>query len=154
MSAVSDRPLRADAARNAERILRAAREVYGELGPEAPIEAVARRAGVGERTLYRRFPTKGELVRAALDQCIAEGLTPTIEAVRDAADPLEGLAQLIDAAISLGAQERNLLTAARSAGSLTPDVPPLCTTRSTTSPVAGSRPASCGLIWCPLTCHE
>jgi AcrR family transcriptional regulator len=122
MSAVSDRPLRADAARNAERILRAARDVYGELGPEAPIEAVARRAGVGERTLYRRFPTKGELVRAALDQCIAEGLTPTIEAVRDAADPLEGLAALIDAAISLGARERNLLTAARSAGSLTPDV--------------------------------
>jgi AcrR family transcriptional regulator len=122
MSAVSDRPLRADAARNAERILRAARDVYGELGPEAPIEAVARRAGVGERTLYRRFPTKGELVRAALDQCIAEDLTPTIEAVRAATDPLEGLAQLIDAAISLGARERNLLTAARSAGSLTPDV--------------------------------
>jgi AcrR family transcriptional regulator len=122
MTAVSDRPLRADAARNAERILRAARDVYGELGPEAPIEAVARRAGVGERTLYRRFPTKGELVRAALDQCIAEGLTPTIKAVRAGTDPLEGLAQLIDAAISLGARERNLLTAARSAGSLTPDV--------------------------------
>jgi AcrR family transcriptional regulator len=122
MSAVSDRPLRADAARNAGRILRAARDVYGDLGPEAPIEAVARRAGVGERTLYRRFPTKGELVRAALDQCIAEGLTPTIEAVRDVTDPLEGLAQLIDAAISLGARERNLLTAARNAGSLTPEI--------------------------------
>jgi AcrR family transcriptional regulator len=122
MTAVSDRPLRADAARNAERILRAARDVYGELGPEAPIEAVARRAGVGERTLYRRFPTKGELVRAALDQCIAEDLTPTIEAVRGATDPLEGLAQLIDAAISLGAREHNLLTAVRRAGSLTPDV--------------------------------
>ncbi|MDT5205224.1 MAG: hypothetical protein QOD34_1860 [Mycobacterium sp.] len=122
MSAVSDRPLRADAARNAERILRAARDVYGELGPEAPIEAVARRAGVGERTLYRRFPTKGELVRAALDQCIAEGLTPTIEAVREVTDPLKGLAQLIDAAISLGARERNLLTAARNAGSLTPEI--------------------------------
>ena len=82
MTAVTDRPLRADAARNAERILKAAREVYGELGPDAPIEAIARRAGVGERTLYRRFPTKAELVRAALDQCIAEDLTPTIEAVR------------------------------------------------------------------------
>jgi AcrR family transcriptional regulator len=122
MTAVSDRPLRADAARNAERILRAARDIYGELGPEAPMEAVARRAGVGERTLYRRFPTKSELVRAALDQCIAEDLTPTIESVRGATDPLEGLAQLIDAAISLGAREHNLLTAARRAGSLTPDV--------------------------------
>jgi AcrR family transcriptional regulator len=122
MTAVSERPLRADAARNAERILRAARDVYGELGPEAPIEAVARRAGVGERTLYRRFPTKGALVRAALDQCIAEDLTPTIEAVRGATDPLEGLAQLIDAAISLGAREHHLVAAARRAGSLTPDV--------------------------------
>src|SRR4030088_3450131 len=105
MSAVSDRPLRADAARNAERILRAARDVYGELGPEAPIEAVARRAGGGERTLYRRFPTKGGLVLAALEQGLAERLTPTIEAVREVTDPLKGLAQLIDAAISLGARE-------------------------------------------------
>lgn len=122
MTAVTERPLRADAARNAERIVRAAREIYGEFGPEAPIEAIARRAGVGERTLYRRFPTKAELIRAALDQCIAEDLTPTIEAVRGAADPLHGLAQLIDAAISLGAREHNLLTAARRAGSLTPDI--------------------------------
>ena len=122
MTAVTDRPLRADAVRNAERILRAAREIYGEFGPDAPIEAIARRAGVGERTLYRRFPTKAELIRAALDQCIAEDLTPTIEAVRGADDPLHGLAQLIDAAISLGAREHNLLTAARRAGSLTPDI--------------------------------
>ncbi len=122
MTAVSDRPLRADAARNAERILRAARDVYDELGPDAPIEAIARRAGVGERTLYRRFPTKAELVRAALDQCIAEDLTPTIEAARGAADPLGGFARLIDAAISLGAHQRNLLIAAHKAGSLTSDV--------------------------------
>ena len=122
MTAVADRPLRADAARNAERILSAAREVYGELGPEAPVEAIARRAGVGERTLYRRFPTKGDLIRAALDQSIAEDLTPAIEDARRADDPLRGLAQLIDAAISLGAREHNLLTAARRAGSLTPDI--------------------------------
>jgi AcrR family transcriptional regulator len=122
MTALSDRPLRADAARNAERILRAARDVYDELGPEAPIEAIARRAGVGERTLYRRFPTKADLIGAALDHVIAEDLTPTIEAVRRADDPLRGLAQLIDAAISLGARERNLLTAAQRAGSLTPDI--------------------------------
>src|ERR1700738_414237 len=122
MTAVSDRPLRADAARNAERILRAARDVYDELGPEASLEPIARRAGVAERTLYRRFPTKAELIRAALDQSIAEDLTPTIEAVRRADDPLRGLAKLIDAAISLGAREHNLLTAARRAGSLTPDI--------------------------------
>jgi AcrR family transcriptional regulator len=122
MTAVEDRPLRADAARNVERILRAARDVYGELGPDAPVEAIARRAGVGERTLYRRFPAKADLVRAALDQSIAEDLTPVIDSARRAADPLRGLTQLIEAAISLGAREHNLLTAARRAGSLTSDI--------------------------------
>ncbi|BCZ24176.1 TetR/AcrR family transcriptional regulator [Mycobacterium senriense] len=122
MTAVEDRPLRADAARNVERILRAAREVYSELGPDAPVEAVARRAGVGERTLYRRFPAKADLVRAALDQSIAENLTPVIDKARRTEDPLQDLTQLIEAAISLGAREHSLLTAARRAGSLTSDV--------------------------------
>jgi AcrR family transcriptional regulator len=122
MTVVEERPLRADAARNAERILSAAREVYGELGPDAPAEAVARRAGVGERTLYRRFPTKSGLVRAALDQSVAEDLTPAIEDARRADDPLRGLSQLIEAAIALGAREHNLLIAAHRAGSLTADI--------------------------------
>jgi len=122
MTAVEDRPLRADAARNVERILRAARDVYGELGPDAPMEAVAPRAGVGERTLYRRFPTKADLVRAALDQTVADDLTPAIDDARRADDPLRGLTQLIEAAISLGAREHNLLTAAHRAGSLTFDI--------------------------------
>ena len=122
MTAVEDRPLRADAARNVERILRAARDVYGELGPDTPMEAVARRAGVGERTLYRRFPTKADLVRAALDQSVAEDLTPAIEVARRTSDPLRGFTQLIEAAISLGAREHNLLTAAHRAGSLTSDI--------------------------------
>jgi AcrR family transcriptional regulator len=122
MTAVEERPLRADAARNVERILRAARDVYGELGADAPIEAVARRAGVGERTLYRRFPTKADLVRAALDQSIAEDLTPVIEDARRSEDPLRGLTELIEAAISLGAHDQNLLLAAQRAGSLTADI--------------------------------
>ncbi|OBK19134.1 TetR/AcrR family transcriptional regulator [Mycobacterium asiaticum] len=123
MTAVQDpQRLRADAARNVERILCAAREVYAETGPDAPVEAVARRAGVGERTLYRRFPTKGELVRAALDHSIAENLTPAIEEARCSRDPLGGLTRLIHAAIALGAREHHLLTAAHRAGSLTPDV--------------------------------
>ncbi|MEE3754298.1 TetR/AcrR family transcriptional regulator [Mycobacterium intracellulare] len=122
MTAVEDRPLRADAARNVERILRAAREVYGELGPDAPVEAVARRAGVGERTLYRRFPGKADLVLAALEQSIAEDLTPVIDRARRAKDPLRGLTQLIEAAIALGAREHSLLAAARRAGSLTSDI--------------------------------
>src|ERR1700740_2997439 len=122
MTAVEDRPLRADAARNAQRILRAARAVYGELGPDAPVEAVARRAGVGERTLCRRFPTKADLVGAAWDHSIAVDLMPAIDEARRAGDPLRGLAQLIEAAISLGAREHNLLTAAHRTRALTSDI--------------------------------
>jgi AcrR family transcriptional regulator len=118
MTVAPDRPLRADAARNADRILRAAREVYATVGPDAPIEAVASHAGVGERTLYRRFPSKGELIRAALDQSIAENLAPAIELARHHQDPLQGFTDLVDAATSLGAQEHNLLAAARKAGAL------------------------------------
>ena len=118
MSAAVGRRLRADAARNVERILRAAREVYAELGPAAQMEIVARRAGVGERTLYRRFPTTGDLVRAALDQSIAENLLPAIDKARRNVNPLRGLAELIEAAISLGAQQHKILDAARRANAI------------------------------------
>jgi AcrR family transcriptional regulator len=54
---------RADAVRNRERILTAAREVIVELGSAAPFDEVARRAGIGNATLYRHFPDRAELVR-------------------------------------------------------------------------------------------
>jgi AcrR family transcriptional regulator len=118
VTVAADRPLRSDAARNADRILRAAREVYASIGPDAAVDAIARRAGVGERTLYRRFPCKGELIRAALDQSIAEKLSPAIERASRRSNPLQGLTHLIEAAISLGAQEHNLLAAGCRAGVL------------------------------------
>ena len=151
MTAIEDRPLRADAARNVARILRAARDVYGELGADAPIEAVARRAGVGERTLYRRFPAKADLVRAALDQSIAEDLAPVIAEALLTDDPLRGLAQLIEAAIALGARERNLLAAARRAGSLTSDVSNSLYEALDDLARRGQRLAASAPIWSPMT---
>jgi AcrR family transcriptional regulator len=59
-----ERRLRADARRNAARVLEAAREVFGESGSEASLEEIARRAGVGIGTLYRHFPTRDALVEA------------------------------------------------------------------------------------------
>jgi AcrR family transcriptional regulator len=61
--AVVERPLRADAQRNRERILAAAREVFVAHGVAAPLDAIAQRAGVGIATLYRRFPDREALVR-------------------------------------------------------------------------------------------
>jgi len=112
------RRLRTDAARNVERILRAAREVYAELGPDAAIDVIAARAGVGERTLYRRFPTKGDLVRAALNQSIDDNLSPAIKVANRADDPLQGLTRLIETATALGAREHHLLAAARKTDAL------------------------------------
>lgn len=53
---------RADAVRNRERILAAAREVLVEFGPAAPLDEIARRAGVGNATLYRHFPDRPTLI--------------------------------------------------------------------------------------------
>jgi AcrR family transcriptional regulator len=63
-----DRPLRRDAALNREKILRAAREVFGRHGLGVTLDDVARHAGVGVGTLYRRFPDKDTLVRALFKQ--------------------------------------------------------------------------------------
>jgi AcrR family transcriptional regulator len=122
MATFIDRPLRADAARNAERIVAAARKVYAEAGPDASPEAIARCAGVGERTLYRRFPTKADLLRAALEN-VAQDLTPAIEKARKDKDPVRGIADLLEAAMSVAAREHNILAAARRLGPLTNDFP-------------------------------
>lgn len=116
MPSEAPRPLRADAARNSAKILRAARQVYAERGPDAPLEEIARRAGVGIATLYRRFPDKAVLVRAALDQSFTEELAPVIEEALDDADPRRGLARVIETAVALTARDSNMVAAARNAG--------------------------------------
>ncbi|MEY9234921.1 transcriptional regulator GlxA family with amidase domain [Bradyrhizobium japonicum] len=57
---------RADAVRNRERVLEAAKVVFNAGGPEASLEAVAKRAGVGIGTLYRHFPTREDLFRGGV----------------------------------------------------------------------------------------
>jgi AcrR family transcriptional regulator len=113
--------MRADAVRNVERILRAARAVYAETGPDAQLEEIAQQAGVTIRTLFRRFPTKADLVRAALEHGIAEVLTPVVERALTDDDPLRGLVTVIEASLALATSEYNLLAAARGAGTLTAD---------------------------------
>lgn len=58
------RPIRADARRNHDLLLSAAKEVFAERGADAPLDDVARRAGVGNATMYRHFPTRQELIIA------------------------------------------------------------------------------------------
>jgi AcrR family transcriptional regulator len=64
----AERALRSDAAYNRGLLLVAAREVFSEQGLDAPMTEVARRAGVGIATLYRRFPERADLITEVFDQ--------------------------------------------------------------------------------------
>jgi AcrR family transcriptional regulator len=68
VSEVVEKPLRADARRNREKVLAAARAVFSEQGVDAQMDDVARRANVGVGTVYRHFPTKEALLQALTDE--------------------------------------------------------------------------------------
>ena len=68
MSEVLEKPLRADARRNRQKVLAAARAVFAEQGVDAQMDDVARRADVGIGTVYRHFPTKDALLNALTDE--------------------------------------------------------------------------------------
>jgi AcrR family transcriptional regulator len=67
-----ERPLRADARRNREKIVAAARQIVAEQGEAAQIDDVARLAGVGVGTVYRHFPNKDALMGELVRQCVVE----------------------------------------------------------------------------------
>ena len=79
-TATSQRPLRADARRNRERVMEAARGAFAQAGADLPMEEIARRAGVGIGTVYRHFPNK----EALLDALLAEQLALFAERTRTA----------------------------------------------------------------------
>jgi AcrR family transcriptional regulator len=88
------RQLRADARRNRERILQAAKEVFGEQGADAQMDDVARRAGVGVGTVYRHFPNKDVL----MGELVTEKFRSITENAREALaqdDPWEAFSGLL-----------------------------------------------------------
>ncbi len=82
----STRPLRADARRNRERVLAAAREAFAAEGLSVPLDEIARRAGVGPGTVYRHFPTKEALFHAAILDNMERMIAVTNQ-LADADDP-------------------------------------------------------------------
>jgi AcrR family transcriptional regulator len=141
-----DKPLRADARRNREKVMAAARAAFAEHGSDAQMDDVARRAGVGVGTVYRHFPTKealfvallqdtfnriAERARARLDQADAwEAFTALLW---DAGESLAGDRALAEAMradlsmeqcpgqIELGEITRALIARAQAAGEMRPD---------------------------------
>lgn len=101
------RALRADAERNRLRIVDAARAALAEHGVEVPMEEIARRAGVGVGTLYRRFPSRQDLVEAVF-LCKAQGYLDAATAALDAPDGWTGFAGYLERLCELQVEDRSL----------------------------------------------
>lgn len=148
------RPMRADARRNYERLLKVAAEAFAERGEGASLDDIAKRAGVGSGTLYRHFPTRRALLEAAyLDR--VEGLARRADELAEELPPgralaewlyelcvgtiqVRGLKTLLGSAMADGSEAvltvcgthvrgaaARLVAAARAEGTLRPDVEPI-----------------------------
>lgn len=102
--------LRSDARDNRELILEAARAAFAAEGPDVPMREIARRAGVGPATLYRRFPTKETLAVQALGDQMRACYAIVDEAVADP-DPWHGFRLVIERLFELNARNRGLAAA-------------------------------------------
>ncbi|MFD3824331.1 TetR/AcrR family transcriptional regulator [Streptomyces sp. NPDC058625] len=102
--------LRADARHNRDRILEAAREAFTTQGIDVPLTAIARRAGVGAATLYRRFPTRASLVTEAFAEQLARCVTLLDEALEDP-DPWHGFCSAIEKVCVMQATDRGFTAA-------------------------------------------
>ena len=101
------RALRADAERNRERILAAARDVFAERGLDAPLEAIAQRAGVGQATLYRRFPRREDLIVACFAPQLAEYAAAVEEALA-APDAWAGFCEFFEHVCAMQAADQGV----------------------------------------------
>lgn len=99
-----ERSLRADAELNRARILDAAREVFAEQGLDASTNEVARRAGVGVATLFRRFPSRDDLVNAVFADKMAAYVATTEVALADP-DPWRGFCRFIEQVCQMQADD-------------------------------------------------
>ncbi|NTW02717.1 MAG: TetR/AcrR family transcriptional regulator [Oscillochloris sp.] len=100
---------RRDVQRNMERVLQAAQELFAERGPDVKMEEVARRAGVGIGTIYRRFPSKEQLFAAVSEAACQNTRHCLAQAADDAHDPLEKLWAIIRVQYRQSAHQAALL---------------------------------------------
>ena len=108
-------PLRADAERNRQRLLAAAKELFAAQGLHVTLDEIARHAGVGTGTAYRRFPNKDALIEALMVDRINELGAIAQECLEDP-DPWRGVAGYFERALALQAADRGLKEVLFSAG--------------------------------------
>ncbi|HEY3467466.1 MAG TPA: helix-turn-helix domain-containing protein [Amycolatopsis sp.] len=105
---VEPRPLRADARRNREALVAAAREVFGAKGIDAPLDEIARRAEVAIGTLYNRFPTRADLVEAAFLPVLEEAEAIAEEALA-CEDPWDGFVLFLERSVLMQVTDRGFM---------------------------------------------
>jgi len=113
MAARSAEPVRrprADAVRNRERVLEAAKAVFSAGGPDASLEAVARRAGVGIGTLYRHFPTREALFEAVYRREVQQ-LGELAEQLKNEAKPVDALRRWLRSNVEFVATKKGMSAA-------------------------------------------
>jgi AcrR family transcriptional regulator len=103
----ANKPLRKDAARNRERILAAARDLFQQRGLSASLNDIAHHAGVGVGTIYRHFPDKDQLVEGLFEQRIEALVTRMEQALADP-DPWRALTSFIRDATEMQACDRGI----------------------------------------------
>ena len=114
--------LRADAARNVSRIIDAAYGATLGAGQAPSMEQVADAAGVGIATVYRRFPTRGDLLRAVLERRWEEKMSSALADAGDAPDPREGMRIALEGALRFVADDRVVLNVLSELGLMTMDL--------------------------------
>jgi AcrR family transcriptional regulator len=122
MTTVGAQNLRADAARNFQRIVDAADRVFSRRGSTGSFEEIAAEAKLGMATVYRRFPTREALVKAVLDQHFSEVMLPELERARREPDPRTALVLALEAGIQFASREQAMLATAANIGLMTMDL--------------------------------
>src|SRR5690349_5903287 len=107
VKAERERPARADARRNVDALLRAAMAVFTESGVDAPIRAIAARAGVGVGTVYRHFPERSDLIKAIIKREV-DACVEAASRLAASHEPGEALASWMQCLVDLVATKRGL----------------------------------------------
>jgi len=117
----SEQPLRADAERSYEALVVAARSVFAERGLHAPLDQIARRAEIGNATLYRRFPTRAALIEAVFAESMREQLDAVERGLAEP-DPWEAFASYVKDICTMQIRDRGIADLMAMDVPMTPEV--------------------------------
>lgn len=113
LDAAAPRPRRADATRNNDRLIAAARLCFRVEGPDVSLQTIAKEARLGVATLFRNFADKDEMILAVLEEEINLRVNPLIRRALTDENPLRGMAYVINAMMAVASREANMMAAVR-----------------------------------------